>query len=86
MLFIPQDTSFWDELSISSWVPKSQRGFVMGTANGVPPSYSNETVIGWNSSDAQYWYVLRQNDWSQTYRYYFEGPVLTATDPLPHPR
>lgn len=86
MLFISQDTSFWDEINIPNWVSASQRGLVKGTASGVPSSYSNETVIFWNNNDAQYWYVLRRDDWRKTYRHCSVGPVPIATDLLPHPR
>lgn len=58
-LLIPLDTSFWDGLGVSGWVPKSQRGWVNGRASNVPSSYCDKVVVAWNNSDAQYWYAPR---------------------------
>ncbi|KAI5811928.1 Rhamnogalacturonate lyase A [Pyronema omphalodes] len=45
------DFSFYDNLSLSGWVPKSSRGRVSGTVSGV----SSDGVVHWYNSAAQYW-------------------------------
>ncbi|TPX18753.1 uncharacterized protein E0L32_002610 [Thyridium curvatum] len=48
------DLSFFDEISgVNGLVTKSQRGFVKGTASGVPSSF--QTVVHWYNGAAQYW-------------------------------
>ncbi|RYP86784.1 hypothetical protein DL770_004855 [Monosporascus sp. CRB-9-2] len=49
------DTSFFSELGIKGYVPTSGRGYVKGTASGVPNNY--QTVVHWYNSEAQYWTV-----------------------------
>jgi hypothetical protein len=72
------DTAFWDGLGVSNWVPKSQRGYVEGTASNVPSSYSDKIVVAWNNSNSQYWYVPRTNHINQA-PIPPAGPVPTAT-------
>ncbi|KAJ3056934.1 hypothetical protein HK097_002312 [Rhizophlyctis rosea] len=47
------DTSFFEQLSIDGYVPKSGRGQVTGTTSGVPSNF--ETVVHWYNTAAQYW-------------------------------
>ncbi|KAJ3123003.1 hypothetical protein HK098_002299 [Nowakowskiella sp. JEL0407] len=49
------DLSFFNKLSIKGFVPVSKRGYVTGTASGVPSGY--ECVIHWKNSVAQYWAI-----------------------------
>ncbi|KAF5336323.1 hypothetical protein D9611_006470 [Ephemerocybe angulata] len=49
------NTVFWDGLGITGFVSQTGRGRVIGTASGVPSSYSNLQVIGFSNSAAQYW-------------------------------
>jgi len=79
---IPLDTAFWDNLGVSGWVPKSQRGYVKGRADDVPSSYSDKIVVAWNNSNAQYWYAphMDQVNLGLTYRYSSTGPVPAVTD------
>jgi rhamnogalacturonan endolyase len=44
------DFSFYDNLSLSGWVPTSGRGRVSGTVSGV-----SDGVVHWYNSAAQYW-------------------------------
>jgi rhamnogalacturonan endolyase len=47
------DTSFFDQLSVTGYVPNSGRGTVTGTAAGISGPF--ETVVHWYNSAAQYW-------------------------------
>ncbi|KAI0199743.1 polysaccharide lyase family 4 protein [Astrocystis sublimbata] len=49
------DTSFFGELDIKGFVPTSARGYVSGTASGIPSNL--QTVVHWYNSAAQYWAV-----------------------------
>ncbi|KAL8382411.1 hypothetical protein RB595_006277 [Gaeumannomyces hyphopodioides] len=50
------DLSFFDEIpGIQGYVPASGRGFVSGTATGVPSSF--QAVVHWHNAQAQYWAV-----------------------------
>ncbi|KAF9447821.1 polysaccharide lyase family 4 protein [Macrolepiota fuliginosa MF-IS2] len=49
------DTSFWEGLGISEYIPLASRGRVSGTASGFPSSYANYMSVGWSNSQAQYW-------------------------------
>ncbi|KAK0612621.1 rhamnogalacturonase B [Bombardia bombarda] len=49
------DTSFFEGLSITGYVPSSKRGSISGKATGVSSSY--QTVLHWYNSAAQYWTV-----------------------------
>ena len=75
------DTAFWDELDVSGWVPVSQRGYVNGKASNVPSSHSNNTVVAWSNSDAQYWYAPcgTRINWGSAHCYSPIGPAPAAT-------
>ncbi|KAF8467820.1 rhamnogalacturonan lyase [Kalaharituber pfeilii] len=45
------DFSFFSQLGINGFVPKSGRGYVSGTVSGV----SSDGVVHWYNSNAQYW-------------------------------
>lgn len=47
------DTSFFDQLNITGYVPSTGRGKVSGTATGVPSSF--EAVLHWYNHASQYW-------------------------------
>lgn len=47
------DTSFFSELGISGYVPVSSRGYVSGTASGIPSGFQG--VVHWYNNVAQYW-------------------------------
>lgn len=47
------DTSFFSKLSIPGYIPKSGRGYVNGTASGVPSNF--QTVLHWHNEKYQYW-------------------------------
>ncbi|KAB5549555.1 rhamnogalacturonase B [Coniochaeta sp. 2T2.1] len=47
------DTSFFDQLKITGYVPASGRGTVSGVTSGVPSTF--EPVLHWYNSAAQYW-------------------------------
>ncbi|RPB16675.1 putative rhamnogalacturonate lyase A [Morchella conica CCBAS932] len=47
------DTSFFSTLGISGYVPTASRGYVSGTATGIPSGF--QTVLHWYNSAAQYW-------------------------------
>ena len=49
------DTTFWEALNPSGLVTFANRGYVRGTATGVPSGYSDKITIGWSNSAAQYW-------------------------------
>lgn len=49
------DLSFFSELDVKGFVPTSARGYVSGTASGVPSSF--QTVVHWYNSAAQYWTI-----------------------------
>ncbi|KAL8408178.1 hypothetical protein RB594_006827 [Gaeumannomyces avenae] len=54
------DLSFFDEIpGIQGYVPASGRGFVSGTASGVPSSF--QAVVHWHNAQAQYWTVASPN-------------------------
>ena len=75
------DTTFWDGLDVSGWVPVSQRGYVNGKASNVPSSHSNNTVLAWSNSDAQYWYAPCGTGINRrsVHRYSPTGPAPAAT-------
>ncbi|TGZ81516.1 Rhamnogalacturonase B [Ascodesmis nigricans] len=47
------DTTWFSELAISGYVPMSARGYVSGTASGVPSGF--QSVLHWYNNVAQYW-------------------------------
>ncbi|QDS74173.1 hypothetical protein FKW77_001840 [Venturia effusa] len=47
------DTSFFSKFNIPGYVSPSQRGYVSGTASGVPSKF--QTVLHWFNKDYQYW-------------------------------
>ncbi|KKA28462.1 hypothetical protein TD95_002576 [Thielaviopsis punctulata] len=47
------DTSFFADMNISGYVPKSARGTVTGKATGVSSPFT--PVVHWYNKDAQYW-------------------------------
>lgn len=47
------DTTWFSELGVSGYVPVSGRGYVSGTASGVPSGF--QSVLHWYNKDAQYW-------------------------------
>ncbi|KLU82512.1 hypothetical protein MAPG_01584 [Magnaporthiopsis poae ATCC 64411] len=50
------DLSFFDEIpDVKGYVPAKGRGFVSGTASGVPASF--QAVVHWHNTEAQYWTV-----------------------------
>ncbi|KAI1076868.1 polysaccharide lyase family 4 protein [Whalleya microplaca] len=49
------DTSFFSELSVTGYVPTSDRGYVSGTASGVDSKF--QTVVHWFNDAAQYWAI-----------------------------
>ncbi|KAJ3571682.1 hypothetical protein NPX13_g5296 [Xylaria arbuscula] len=53
------DVSFFSELSIKGFVPTSSRGYVSGTASGVPSNL--QAVVHWYNSAAQYWAIASSN-------------------------
>lgn len=63
------DLSFFDEIpDIQGYVPASGRGFVSGTASGVPASF--QAVVHWHNAEAQYWTVASASDGS------FKSPAM----------
>ncbi|KAI1429657.1 polysaccharide lyase family 4 protein [Xylaria sp. FL1777] len=53
------DVSFFSELDVKGFVPTSSRGYVSGTASGVPSNL--QTVVHWYNSAAQYWAIASSN-------------------------
>ncbi|KAI0811835.1 polysaccharide lyase family 4 protein [Xylaria sp. FL0064] len=53
------DVSFFSELDVQGFVPTSSRGYVSGTASGVPSNF--QTVVHWYNSAAQYWTIASSN-------------------------
>ncbi|KAI8628404.1 polysaccharide lyase family 4 protein [Xylariaceae sp. FL1651] len=53
------DFSFFSELAVTGFVPTSSRGYVSGTASGVPNSF--QIVVHWYNSVAQYWTIASAN-------------------------
>ncbi|KAI0801488.1 polysaccharide lyase family 4 protein [Fomes fomentarius] len=49
------DTTFWEALNPSGLVTFANRGYVRGTATGIPSGFTDKIVLGWANSDAQYW-------------------------------
>ncbi|RPD69393.1 polysaccharide lyase family 4 protein [Lentinus tigrinus ALCF2SS1-7] len=49
------DTTFWEALNPSGLTTFANRGYVRGTASGIPSAFSDKIVIGWANSAAQYW-------------------------------
>ncbi|KAI0714553.1 polysaccharide lyase family 4 protein [Earliella scabrosa] len=49
------DPTFWEALNPSGLVRFADRGYVRGTATGVPSNYSDKITIGWANANAQYW-------------------------------
>lgn len=52
------DTSFFARLNIPGYVPTSGRGYVSGTASGVPSKFA--TVLHWRNANNQYWVYANQ--------------------------
>lgn len=53
------DTSFFSGLGVTGYVAESGRGYVSGTASGVPSSF--QIVVHWYNSAAQYWTIASSN-------------------------
>ena len=53
------DLSFFSELDVKGFVPTSSRGYVSGTASGVPSGL--QAVVHWYNSAAQYWAIASSN-------------------------
>ncbi|KAI3330230.1 polysaccharide lyase family 4 protein [Ustulina deusta] len=53
------DVSFFSELDVKGFVPTSSRGYVSGTASGVPSTF--QAVVHWYNSAAQYWTTASSN-------------------------
>ncbi|KAI0021731.1 polysaccharide lyase family 4 protein [Xylariomycetidae sp. FL0641] len=49
------DTEFFAELDVKGFVPKSQRGYVSGTASGISGDF--QRVVHWYNDVAQYWTI-----------------------------
>ncbi|KAF2967422.1 hypothetical protein GQX73_g6146 [Xylaria multiplex] len=49
------DVSFFSELDVQDFIPASSRGYVSGTASGVPSGL--QAVVHWYNSAAQYWTI-----------------------------
>ncbi|KAI0756084.1 polysaccharide lyase family 4 protein [Daedaleopsis nitida] len=49
------DTTFWEALNPSGLTTFANRGYVRGTASGIPSAYASDIVVGWSNSAAQYW-------------------------------
>ncbi|KAF2199717.1 Rhamnogalacturonase B [Delitschia confertaspora ATCC 74209] len=47
------DTSFFESLGVTGYVPTSRRGYVKGTVSGVPSGF--QKVLHWYNDNAQYW-------------------------------
>ncbi|RDX44291.1 hypothetical protein OH76DRAFT_1359848 [Lentinus brumalis] len=49
------DTTFWEALNPSGLTTFANRGYVRGTASGIPSAFSDKITVGWANSAAQYW-------------------------------
>lgn len=53
------DTTFFEQLGITGYVPRSQRGYVSGSVSGIPSNFP--AVVHWYNSVAQYWTYASSN-------------------------
>ncbi|KAG8715200.1 hypothetical protein FRC08_010863 [Ceratobasidium sp. 394] len=55
------DLAFWNDLTVTGWVPTSGRGYAKGKAAGAPSAFASLVVVGWANSNAQYWARAESN-------------------------
>ncbi|KAI0483775.1 polysaccharide lyase family 4 protein [Xylaria cf. heliscus] len=64
------DTSFFAELDVKGFVPAASRGYVSGTASGIPSNL--QAVVHWYNSAAQYWAIASSSGGA------FKSPAMKA--------